>query len=152
MRCRGTAAGVFALMLATVSCGTARPTDEFDGVWIGNVRVNDPPPDAFYIVLQNDNGRVTGSACQISDHVVYYRGVPVEVIPAIVRRIRYVVTPETTVDVPASAGFEFNAILTGDVIQGVGNSSNVTLRHSAQDPPAICQFPFSALETSRARQ
>ncbi|MGE5833303.1 MAG: hypothetical protein ACM4AI_02365 [Acidobacteriota bacterium] len=140
MACRGTAAGAFALMLASMSCGTARPSDEIDGLWIGNVRVNDPPPGAFYIVLQKDNGRVTGAACQISGPAVFYRGVPVEVIQTVFPRIRYVVTPETTVDVPASAGFEFNGILTGDVIQGVGKSSTVTFRHSATDAPAICLF------------
>lgn len=140
MRCRSTAAGVFVLMLASVSCGTARPSDEIDGLWIGNFTVNDPPPAAFYIVLQNDNGRVTGSACQISAPVVYYRGVPVEVIATVFLRIRYVVTPGSTVDVPASAGFEFNGILTGDLIQGLGKSSTLTFRHSAQAPPAICQF------------
>ena len=143
MSWRGTAAGVFALMLASVSCGTARPSDEIDGLWIGNVRVSaDPPPLAFYIMLQRDSRGVTGSACEISGPVVFYRGVPVEVIPTLFRRIRYVVAPETTVDVPASAGFEFNGILTGDVIQGLGKSSDLTFRHSAAtDPPAICQFP-----------
>ena len=34
----------FALIFASVSCGTARPSDEIDGLWIGNFY---PTPDRY---------------------------------------------------------------------------------------------------------